>query len=326
MSTVVDLFAGCGGLSLGFAAAGFDVVWGGEANELSAATYQAAFPNAEVFNGWITGPEVAEADVQIGGPPCQPFSAAGVQRGQYDPRDGIPVFIRALGASGAHTFVFEEVPDVATKFAGYFSSVLEDFRTLGFHVSHAILDAKDYGVAQTRKRLFVAGFRSGAHAGRFRWPAPQPRVTVEDAIGDLVPFFGPGPTRHSRPVLVDAPIPGARILNQGRGGIRKGGTRAKSLLYKWTMPDEQAATITVSNEVKGSEHALRILVGWQTPAAHQGGEFERRLSNVELARLQGFPDDYPWQGPPRDVARQIGNAVAPPVALAVARSVREAHG
>jgi DNA (cytosine-5)-methyltransferase 1 len=316
--TVADLFAGCGGLSLGFAQAGFDVVWGGEAFAPSAATYAAAFPDAEVFEGWITGSEIPPVDVQIGGPPCQPFSSAGVQRGQYDPRDGIPIFIRGLGASEARAFAFEEVPDVAyARHRGYFEAVLEDLATVGFHVAWAILDAADYGVAQNRKRLFVVGFRDPRDAARFSWPAKQPRVTVEQAIGDLVPWYGPGPTRHSRPVELDAPIPGARILNRGRGGTRNP-ARPKALLYKWTMPDEQAATITVSNEAKSSEHALRVLVGWP------GGEFERRLSNLELARLQGFPDGYPWQGSAKQVAHQIGNAVAPPVSHAVARSLRAA--
>lgn len=318
MLVIADLFAGCGGLSLGFAQAGFEIAWGGEANTWSASTYAAAFPDAEVFEGWLTGNEVPQVDVQIGGPPCQPFSGAGLQRGQYDPRDGIPIFLRGLGASQAQAFCFEEVPDVAAKFASYLDAVLADLRTVGFHTGWTILDAADYGVAQTRKRLFVVGFRSPRAASAFSWPAKQPRVTVEQAIGDLVPWFGPGPTRHSRPVPLDAPLPGARILNRGRGGERKGGSRAKSLLYKWTMPDEQAATVTVSNETKGSEHALRILVGWE------GGEFERRLSNAELARLQGFPDDYPWQGSARDVARQIGNAVAPPGARAVAASMLRA--
>lgn len=319
MLTCADLFAGAGGLSLGFAQAGFDVVWGGEANVRAAATFAAANPGAVVLTAYLTGDEVPDVDVVIGGPPCQPFSSAGMYLGEYDARDGIPAFLRALDVVRPRAFVFEEVPTLLSqRHRGYYARVRDDLERAGYAVTHEVLDAADYGVAQRRARLFTVGFSHEDAAQRFRWPAPQPRVTVREALADLVPWYGPGETRHSRAVLLDAPLPGARIVDAGRGGTRKGGSRAKSLLYKLTRPETQTDTITVSNETKGSEHALRIVVEWD------GGTFERRLGLLELARLQGFPEGYPWQGHARDIERQIGNAVSPPVARALAAQVRRA--
>lgn len=313
------MFAGAGGLSLGFAQAGLVPRWAGELNPIAAATYVEAFPGAEVHVGYLQGGEVPSVDVLIGGPPCQPFSSAGAQLGEEDARDGLPIFAAGLVASGARAFLFEEAPTLPSQFAGYFERVLALISSLGFTVDWRVLDAADYGVAQNRKRTFVVGFRDVHAAARFSWPQPwMARVPVEAVLVDFLHYYDPGPTRHSRPILRDVPHAWARMLNHGRGGVRKGGSRSKSLLYKWTMPHEQAATITVSAETKGSEHALRILV--ITPE----GSFERRLSIPELAALQGFPPDYPWQGSPREVMRQIGNSVAPPIAHALASAMRAA--
>lgn len=314
-----DMFAGAGGLSLGFQSAGFNVVWAGEKDPRACDTFEAAHPHTEVFCGTLSGEEVPKVDVLIGGPPCQPFSSAGARRGQYDDRDMIPVFLTGLRWSKPSAFLMEEV-DELTSAANrtYLRTVLDDMADLGFVVDHRVLDAADYRVPQNRRRLFIVGFDSKAAAQRFRWPAAYvKRVTVREAIRDLVPFFGPGPTRHSVPVDLAMPLPGARLVDRGAGGERKK-SRPKSVLYKLTRPNSQANTITVSAETAGSEYAIRIAVEWDD------GDFVRRVAIPELARLQGFPDNYPWHGNPTQIRAQIGNSVCPPVAYELARSIANA--
>lgn len=313
---LADVFAGAGGLSLGFSWAGATPVWGGEASPAAAATYAEAFPAAEVVNAWLTGDEVPRVDVLVGGPPCQPYSTAGREQGACDVRDGFGVFLRALELAQPRALCIEEVPQLVTRHAEHFARILDRLQRADYRVAYKVLNAADYGVPQRRQRVFIVGFRQNVRP-LFRWPEPQPPVTIAEALGDLgtLPWFGPGPTRHSRPVPLDEPLHGARILDLGRGGTQ---VRSKTLGYKLQRPDDQSDTVTVSAEVKGSEHALRIAVG------SNSGNFQRRLATLEIAALQTFPPDYPWQGTEREVAAQIGNAVPPMLAYHVATSVLDA--
>lgn len=321
----LDVFAGAGGLSQGARLAGFELVWAGEKDAEAVATYQAAFPDTAVVCRELTGDEVVPEgmDLMVGGPPCQPFSSSGKRHGQWDPRDGFPVFLKLLDRARPRAFLIEEVPTLqGRRHRDYFKQVVRSFD--GYTARWIVLDAAEHGVPQRRRRLFIVGFRDPIDAGRFTWPGAVPRhVGLEQAIGDIVPRFGAGPTRHSRPVELGTPLEGARIVDQGRGGTAgaAGTGRAKSLLYKLQQPYWPSDTVTVSAETKGSEHALRIMVGLA-----DGSRFERRLHWREVARLQTFPDDWPWAGGERAILRQLGNAVPCQLARRLAVRIADALG
>lgn len=184
--TSVEPFAGAGGMALGIGDAGFAHLWAGEMDKHAAATFRAMFPGVEVFNGKVeTGAEANEAvggrevDLLAGGVPCQPFSTAGLGKGQYDERDGFPVFLKMLAELRPRAFLIENVKGLTTRaHRPYLDTVLADLRAQGYVVGWRVLDAADFGVPQRRFRVFIVGLRrdvaeAGKVAGvRFQWPVP----------------------------------------------------------------------------------------------------------------------------------------------------------
>jgi len=180
----VELFAGAGGLGLGLERAGFRAVCAGEADRHACATYRAAFPGVRLLEGFLTGeeqlrPGMRQLDLLSGGPPCQPFSHAGDKLGQWDPRDGFPVFLRFVQRYQPRAVLMENVKGLlAERNAAYFEAILQSLRDARYTVEHRLLQAADYGVPQRRERVFVVGLlrRLGRTAeqdeGRFAWPEP----------------------------------------------------------------------------------------------------------------------------------------------------------
>ena len=158
---VVDLFAGCGGLALGFESQGFATI-GFEKNADCCATYrQNLSGHCEQV---ILTPDtpLPAASVVIGGPPCQPFSVNGHQLGLNDARDGFPSFISAIARLQPDIWLFENVRGVLYGNRPYFDRITAALRDLGYVVDYELLNALNYGVPQNRERVIVVG-----HRGRF---------------------------------------------------------------------------------------------------------------------------------------------------------------
>lgn len=184
---IVDLFAGCGGLALGFESQGFSTI-GFEKDEGCCATYRR---NLEGHCEQVTlTPEtpLPDARVVIGGPPCQPFSVNGHQRGLNDARDGFPAFISAIARLQPEIWIFENVRGVLYGNRWYFDEITTALRDLGYVVEYQLLNAVDYGVPQNRERVIVVG-----HRGNFSFPEPElRRVTVAEALGGMMSDVPPG--------------------------------------------------------------------------------------------------------------------------------------
>ena len=171
----VDLFAGAGGLSEGLRVAGFDVVGAYEANAHACATHAAAHPETAVHCGALTGHETLPSDIDllVGGPPCQPFSGAGLKLGEHDPRDGYPIVLRLLETHQPRAVLLENVKGIlAARSRPYFGRVLAALRERGYRVDFRCLQAADYGVPQRRERVFIVALRDDEDFARWRWPAP----------------------------------------------------------------------------------------------------------------------------------------------------------
>jgi DNA (cytosine-5)-methyltransferase 1 len=290
---VVDLFAGCGGLALGFEAQGFDTI-GFEKDADCCATYNRNLHGHCEQVTLTPDTPLPPASVVIGGPPCQPFSVGGHQKGLEDSRDGFPSFISAIERLQPQIWLFENVRGMLYSNRWYFDEITSALRNLGYIVEYQLLNAVNYGVPQNRERVIVVG-----HKGRFSFPKPMAKqVTVADALGDM---------------LIEVP-PGSRFLTESMDAYVARYEKASSCIRPRDLhPNAPARTLTCRNlaGATGDMHRIKLPDGRR-----------RRVLSREAARLQSFPDWYQFEGGETSVFNQIGNAVAPLFALRLAESVR----
>ncbi len=309
---MVDLFCGAGGFARGFKDEGFRVVLGVDNVEAVAESFRRNFPAAEVMvedvaqlRGEDILAAVGEPDVVIGGPPCEPFTGANPLR-RPDPLDRLyedPIgrlvlhFIRLVGDLRPRVFVMENVPALAE--GPLREAIANEFRRVGYQrVYFNVLLAENHGTPSHRLRLFVSNVRIR--------PSPLPRrVTVVEAIGDLPPPGAPHDIANHEYVPL-SPRKQRRIskLRWGEALIRYPGAGGR-VMY---------------NFVRLHPYRLAPTVMGSSRFVHP---FEDRLLTVrEQARLMGFPDDHVFVGG-RDLQfDQVGEAVPPPLARAIAREVR----
>lgn len=292
---VVDLFAGCGGLALGFEAAGFET-HGFEMDPYACATYGANLAGAITEGMLDIDSELPAAPVVIGGPPCQPFSVGGRQRGLADARDGFPIFLSAVARLEPDLCLFENVRGLFYRNRWYLEEILEALRDLDYAVDLRLLNAKRFGVPQNRERVIVVG-----HRGDFRFPEELPGapVTAGEALGGMVSEVPPG-SRFLTPSM-DAYV--ARYEKASKCA------RPRDLHL-----DRPARTLTCRNLAGATGDMQRIAM----PDGRR-----RRLSVREAARLQTFPDWFRFRGTETQVFNQIGNAVPPLFARRLALAVRD---
>jgi DNA (cytosine-5)-methyltransferase 1 len=346
--TTVDLFAGAGGLSLGFAREHFEVVAAVEHDAGSAATYRASHGAAGVK---LHEQDICEVDFRqyrgqldavIGGPPCQPWSLGGLRRGQADPRDGIPQFARALHEASPRAFVLENVAGLAKgetrltfelivhvlagelPLAELLGNQVDEGARLDYDITWRVLQAADYGVPQNRQRLFIAGAREGV---RFSWPAPthgpgrrRPYVPAGSVIG----AEGKGEPNPS--IVTYASNPSLRP-DPYHGQVYNGGGRPIDLAKPApTMLASMGGNKTpwVDTEAVVHQYHAQLMGGGQPRAGRVPGA--RRITVAEAAALQTFPSEAHFAGSRSSQYRQVGNAVPPLLAQAVARQLARALG
>lgn len=267
---VVDLFAGCGGLSLGFEAAGFKTIGYEMASEASD-TYNANL-NGKCYNVKLeVGFDYVVDDnvkVVIGGPPCQPFSRFGNQKGLEDSRDGFPIFIDAIKRLNPEIFLFENVANIIGRHKWYLDIVIANLEKLGYIVEYKIMNAVNYGVPQNRERLICVG-----HRASFSFPKiEQNKVTVKEAIGD---------TMHN-----ENPI--EKILTPRQDEyIAVYEKKSHCINPRDLNPHRPARTITCRNLAGATSDMQRV----RLPDGRR-----RRLTEREASRLQSFPDWYDFKG------------------------------
>lgn len=315
----LSLFSGGGGLDLGFARAGFEHVASYEILEDAAATLQKARPDWEVFGG-VDGDVASmdwrrrwrgQVDVIHGGPPCQPFSNAGRQRGQLDPRDMFPEFVRAVVELRPHAFVAENVPALASaKFADYVEHVILQPLSERYRIKRIELRAEHVGVPQVRRRVVFVGFRSARTAKTFG--APEPTHTWA-ANGEPLPI-GVERCMGVREAL-GLPDIGFDALSPTIRSALTGPRHTTSVLNSTAARRTFEQLQIWPNGVATTRAQARAFIA-------QNGHF--RLALPDVALIQGFPESWPFVGANYMVLGQIGNAVPPPMAYAVARRVATA--
>lgn len=293
---VIDLFAGCGGLSLGFEAAGYETI-GYESEENAVNTYNKNLKGKCFFHKLDIGFEYPEADIVIGGPPCQPFSVFGSQKGMEDARDGFPIFIDAIRQTHPKVFLFENVRNLAYSHKWYFDLIRDELGKLGYIIDFKCINAANYGVPQNRERMIVVG-----HKSKFRFPAMhQKKVTVGEAIGDLIDTV-----QDESKILTPRQDEYIAIYEK----------KSDCINPRDLYPDKPARTLTCRNLAGCTSDMQRVRL--------KDGR-RRRLVVREAARLQSFPDWFEFSGSEIKQFNQIGNAVPPLLAYQLAMQIKETY-
>jgi DNA (cytosine-5)-methyltransferase 1 len=337
----VSLYAGAGGLDLGFAFAwaGFEIVWANDADAIAMATHGALFGDCGVPGdiGTVIDklPAPGSAEVVIGGPPCQGFSLAG-RRDPTDPRNRhVWRFMEVVARLRPLAFVMENVADLARsrRWDGLLAGLRRRSADLGYRAEVWRLNAADYGVAQSRERLFLVGLATGRHvrprpvtAGR--WP------TVRSVLEALPPWGSPGNdtcpdariTILRRPVLRRSPYAGMLFNGRGRPlDLERPAPTVVATAGGNRTPIVDQETLKTGTEAWVVGYHARLLVGgpvWDGPVPDR----LRRLTLEEAAAIQSFPPGIPWAGSVAARWRQVGNAVPPELAWHVALAVRASLG
>ena len=290
---VLDLFAGCGGLALGFEAQGFETL-GFEMDSDCCSTYRHNLHGDCVQVKLDPSYVFPKAQVVIGGPPCQPFSVGGYQNGIRDARDGFPTFISAIEQAKPDIWMFENVRGLMYRNRDYLELILAELEALGYVVEFKLLNAVQHGVPQNRERVIVVG-----HRGEFHYPTPQnQRVTAGDALAELI-----------TQINVDA-----KFLTDSMNLYVAKYEKASSCITPRDLHlNRPARTVTCRNLAGATGDMHRVVL----PDGRR-----RRLTVREGARLQSFPDWFEFQGSETSNFNQIGNAVPPMLAYSIAGSFR----
>ena len=313
----LSLFSGGGGLDLGFERSGFAHLASFEILDICGETLRSNRPAWVVHAGAEAG-DVTRAvfrpyrdvDVVHGGPPCQPFSTAGKQAGDQDPRNMWPDFIRCVQQTRPRAFVAENVPGLLDrKFEAFVAHNILAPLQGAYTVFKFKLSAADFGVPQARKRVFFVGFKAKRDAARFAPPDPT--------HGDTVELFGSVLPRNTVRKSLGLADTGFDVLSptlrSGFTGPRKttGVVNSKASMVTW------AKLGIWPNGVQPDRAMADVFT------AENG---HHRMSIADCALLQGFPEDWQFSGAVYQALGQIGNSVCPPAAYAVARRVAIALG
>jgi DNA (cytosine-5)-methyltransferase 1 len=327
---VISLFSGCGGLDLGFEKAGFDIPIANEFDPTIYETFKVNHPRTHLIEGdvrKVTKEDIApfisgEVDGIIGGPPCQSWSEAGTLRGIEDERGQLFFdYIRILKEFKPKFFLAENVSGMlANRHKEAVQNILNLFEKAGYDVTLTMVNAKDYGVAEERKRVFYIGFRKDLNID-FVFPKgstsdDDKKLTLRDIIWDLQETAVPaGPKNRHNPNAINN--------NEYFTGAYSPIYMSRNRVKGW---DEQAFTVQAS----GRQCQLHP----QAPKMEKFGKNDyrfvegsenlyRRMTIREVARVQGFPDDFKFiYTETNNAYKMIGNAVPVNLAYEIAVAIK----
>ena len=323
---IISLFSGCGGLDLGFEKAGFKIPIANEYDKTIWATFKINHPKTHLIEGDIR--QIKEEDFPdeidgiIGGPPCQSWSEAGSLRGINDSRGQLFFdYIRILNSKRPKFFLAENVSGMlANRHNEAVQNILKMFDECGYNVSLTLVNAKDYGVAQERKRVFYIGFRKELNVD-FKFPQgstsdDDKKIVLKDIIWDLRDTAIPALDKNQT-------NPDAINNNEYFIGSYSPIFMSRNRVKAW---NEQGFTVQASGRqcqlhpqapkmVKYAENDFRFVAGKE--------HLYRRMTIREVARLQGFPDDFKFiYKNTNDAYKMIGNAVPVNLAYEIAESIK----
>lgn len=301
----ISLFSGCGGFDWGATSAGVSIIWANDIDRHAAAAYRSLFPDSDFVHADVRDVDkFPSADVLIGCYPCTGFSVAARRRWKdRQERDLLLIdgnflyreYLRALDQVRPKYFFVENVRGMLSAHGGwFFQEQIRGFEQLGYTVYHKLLSAQEHGVAQSRQRVFLVGVREDiSRSFKYEYAAPtyglnasQPFKTLREAIGDM-PLWPSGE-------YLERPYHGHYLTRNRKRG--------------WDQPSYTivANASHVPLHPEGEPMVFVEKDSWKLQ-----GEFNRRLSWRECARIQGLPDHIAPGGELDDKYRVVGNAVPP---------------
>lgn len=341
MFNVLDLFSGCGGLSYGFKSAGYNIVVGIDTDKKALDTFEFNHKGTKTICADITTihsedidavTDGKKIDIIIGGPPCQGMSLSG-PRNFDDPRNKLYLsYIRLVEEIKPQAFVIENVPGLVSLFGGQIkASIIERLSALGYNVCYKILCSADYGVPQSRRRVVFVGLKNKA----FVYPPPlKEQVTCEMALSDL-PTLESELGKDEQDYRTPAENAYQRLMRRRSEVVRNHVAAAHSKKVQ-----DIIALVPDGGNYKDLPEPYRssrnFHVAWtrfnsKKPAPtidtghrhHFHYKYNRVPTVRECARLQSFPDDFVFLGNKTQQFRQVGNAVPPLMAQAIAEQLKE---
>lgn len=322
---LISLFAGAGGLDKGFQNAGFKIPWANEFDKSIWETY--IFNHSGVYLDKRCITEIPFSDIPcefdgiIGGPPCQSWSLAGAMRGANDDRGKLFFdYIKILENKQPKFFLVENVPGLISKaHKGCFLTLIELLKDSNYNVTYEILNAKEFGVPQERRRVFVIGYRKdlNIHFDFSSLPIVKQKLTLKDAISDLPE---PYPAKEKNIANANLPIPNHEYMVGGFSSIYMSRNRKRN----W---DEPSFTIQAGGRHAPlhPDSAPMIKLGKDKWKFDENTKYPyRRLSVRECARVQTFPDGFVFKY--KNVAdgyKMVGNAVPVELAIVLATKIKE---
>lgn len=347
--TVVDLFSGCGGISLGFESAGFNIIASYDSWKPATATYGKNFHHTAHLSELNDYSEIPQSTVIVGGPPCQGFSSAGRRQAEDDRNTLVRVFAKLIARHRPLAFVFENVEGFLTQAHGLFVfDLLEPLIDAGYRVHLRKVNAAHYGVPQHRKRVLAIGglgwnpsFPEHTHSAL---GAPGAKLangyhlpftpTLGEALEGLPP---PKIGRNGEHDLFDHVFSQLNGADRKRAHLLKSGQRMRDLPEElWHESYRKRAYRRVMDGTPterrgGAPAGLRRLSADEPSKAITGGALrdfvhpteDRPLSIRECARLQTFPDSFVFVGTQSEKIQMIGNAVPVRLAQGIAMTLKE---
>ncbi len=342
---IIDLFAGVGGLSLGFEQAGFETVIANEYDASIAEAYVKNRGNVNMVVNDITklsipetfGEYKGDVAVVIGGPPCQGYSQKGQRKTINDPRNFLfRYFVEVVKEVQPQYFVMENVPNLLTAEKGFFKQELEKlFTELGYTINAQVLCAADYGVPQNRHRAFIIGKRGDVAVDM---PAKKERrTTIWEAISDLA-YLNSGEGTEVAEYYISAESEYQKMMRMKSDKVYNhiATKHSKIALDRLAMippkggkeylPPEHLTKSIYSGtweRMDADDISVTITTRFDTPSS---GKFthpylDRAITVREAARIQSFPDSFHFFGTKSSQMKQVGNAVPPMLAKAVADAI-----
>lgn len=306
----IDLFAGIGGIRLGFEKAGFESVFANDFDEKCKSTYDLNFKKSKLVvedMRKIGIDDLPKFDFLLGGFPCQAFSIAGYRQGFNDEKGRGNLFFdiaRIIDARKPEGFLLENVKNLKSHDDGKTFRIIEEtLKNLGYHIKPKVLNSMEYGnIPQNRERIYIVGFKNKKYTDNFSFPEP---VKLTKKITDLLENNVPEKYYYN----------GKPLYEKLKGAIKEEGK-----VYQWrrqyVRENKSGVCPTLTANMGMGGHNVPII---------KDKKGIRKLTPLECARIQGFPDNYKLpEIADSALYKQFGNSVSVPVIEAVAKQMMKA--
>lgn len=310
----IGLFAGVGGIELGFKSAGVQIIWANEMDEKASITYRLNHSNEVVVDDIknIKSEEIPAFDILLAGFPCQPFSVAGYQKGFEDERGNVFFQIARIIKDKMPSVIFlENVKNLVGHDGGNtFRVILSTLKEYGYSIKYKVLNSTEYGnIPQNRERIYIVGFKDREDYRNFEFPDPIP---LTNKLRSVINF--------------DSKVEEKYYYTEGKYKMYdelKKGMQRNDTLYQWRRvyvrenKSKVSPTLTANMGLGG--HNVPLLLSKYGI---------RKLTPEECFSLQGFPSDFilPENMAQSHLYKQAGNSVVVPVVAAIARNIVDAMG